>query len=97
MLASREGSSAIVKLLVENGADLMAKNKVSSEIYNIMLVCVFNVAVMLILVFFDYFIFSLLILKGDEDAESIAEKIGNKKIVKYLQSKKQEINAVWDR
>ena len=32
MLASRQGSSDIVKLLVENGADLMATNKVSTEI-----------------------------------------------------------------
>ena len=94
MLASRQGSSNIVKLLVENGADLMATNKVSTEIYNIVLVCVFNVAVILILVFFDYFIFLLPILKGDEDAELMAEKKGNLKIVKYLQSKKQEINAV---
>ena len=57
MLASRKGSSDIVKLLVENGADLMATNMVSTEIYNIVLVCVVDVAVMLILFFFDYFIF----------------------------------------
>jgi hypothetical protein len=50
---------------------------------------------MLILFFFDYFIFfSLPILKGDEDAESMAEKKGNWKIFKYLELKKQEINAV---
>ena len=35
MLASRQGSFNIVKLLVENGADLMATNKVYTEIYNI--------------------------------------------------------------
>jgi hypothetical protein len=57
MLASHEGSFSIVKLLVENGADLMATNKVYTEIYNIVLVCVVNVAIMLILVFIDYFIF----------------------------------------
>jgi ankyrin repeat protein len=95
MIASRKGSSDIVKLLVENGADLMATNKVYTEIYNIVIAFVVNVVVMIILVFFDYFIFfSLPILKGDEDAESMAEKKGNKKIVKYLQSKKQEINVV---
>ena len=37
MLASRRGSSDIVKLLVENGADLMATNKVYTEIYNIII------------------------------------------------------------
>ena len=57
MLASRKGSFNIVKLLVENGADLMATNKVYTEIYNIVLVCVVSVDVMLILVCFDYFIF----------------------------------------
>ena len=56
MLASRKGSYDIVKLLVENGADLMATNKVYTEIYNIALVCVVNVVELLILVFFDCFI-----------------------------------------
>jgi len=57
MFANREGSSDIVKLLVENGADLMATNKVYTEIYNIVIAFVVNVVVMLILVFFNYFIF----------------------------------------
>jgi ankyrin repeat protein len=42
MLASRKGSSDIVKLLVENGADLMATNKVYAWLNNIVLVCVLN-------------------------------------------------------
>jgi ankyrin repeat protein len=54
MIASRGGSFSLVQLLVENGADLMATNKVYAEIYNIVLVCVFNVAVMLILFYFSF-------------------------------------------
>jgi ankyrin repeat protein len=42
MLASRKGSSDIVKLLVDNGADFMAKNKVYTWLNYIMLVCVLN-------------------------------------------------------
>ena len=89
MLASRQGSFKIVELLVKNGADLMATNMVYTEIYNIMLVCVFNVAVMLVLVCFDYLSFLLPFLKGDKDASSMAFEKDNWKIRKYLQSKKQ--------
>jgi len=46
MLASRSGRSAIVELLVDNGADLMATNKVLTEVFNVVLLCVINVDLM---------------------------------------------------